>query len=102
MYGEIRSRRLLPESGVCSGRLLLEVHCGVLESMVPGMAVVLGSLLALRRSRWCPGDSCVRRGDCSSGYRPLCLSWRSAEGPAGGGFALVKVHTTSESYAHVC
>ena len=49
----------------CSDRLLLEVHCGVLESMVPGMAVVLGSLLALRRSRWCPGCSCGR-------YRPPC------------------------------
>ena len=33
MYGEIRSRRLLPDSGVCSGRLLLKVHCGALEGM---------------------------------------------------------------------
>ena len=51
MYEEIRSRRLLPESGRCSGRLLLKVHCGALESMTPGVAVVLRNSLALRGSR---------------------------------------------------
>ena len=100
MYGEIRSRRLLSESRVCSGRLLLEVHCGVLEGMAPGMAIVLGSPLVLRRSCRRLGDSCGRRGGCCGRYRPLCPSWRSAEGSAGVGLSLVNVLTTFEGCAH--
>ena len=41
-----------------SGRSLLKVHCGALESMAPGVAVVLRSSLALRGSRRRPDDSC--------------------------------------------
>jgi len=67
MYREIRSRRLLPESGMNSGRPLLEVHCGALESVVPGVAVVLGGSLVFQRSRWRPGDSCGRRGGVVEG-----------------------------------
>ena len=37
----------LPESGVCSGYLLWKVHCSALESMAPGVAVVLGDILGL-------------------------------------------------------
>ena len=100
MYGEIRSRRLLPKSGVCSGRLLLEVNCGVLESMVSGMAVILGSLLALRRSRRCPGSPSGQCGGCCRGYRPLHLIWRRPEGPAGRGLALVKARSAFKGRAH--
>ena len=100
MYGEIRSRRLLPESGVCSGRSLLEVHCGVLESVAPGMAVVMGGSLVLQRSRRRPSDSYGCRGGCCGRYRPPCLTWRCAEGPADGGLALVKVRTAFEGRAH--
>ena len=60
----IRSRRLHLESGVSSGRLLLEVHCCALESVAPGVAVILGTSLALRGSRQRPGDSCGRHGGC--------------------------------------
>ena len=50
MYGEIRSCRLLPESGVSSGRLLSEVHYYALESVAPGVAVFRGSPLVFRGS----------------------------------------------------
>ena len=102
MYGEIRSCRLLPKSGVCSGRLRLEVNCGVLESRAPGVAVILGSPLALQRSHRHPGDSCGHRGGRCGRYRPPCLSWRSAEGSADGGLALVKARTSSEGCAQAC
>jgi len=59
----IRSRRLHLESGVSSGRLLLEVHCCALESVAPGVVVVLGGSLAL----W---GLCRRPGDFCWGYRP--------------------------------
>ena len=62
MYGEIRSRRLLPDSGVCSGRLLLKVYCGALEGMAPGVAVVLGDVLISQRSCRRPCGSCLRHG----------------------------------------
>ena len=48
----------------CSGCSLLKVHCGALGSMALGVVVILGSPLALRRSRRCPGDSCGHRDDC--------------------------------------
>ena len=102
MYGEIRSRLLLPKSGMNSGRPLLEVHCGALESVAPGVAVVLRGSLVLQRSRRRPGDSCGRRGGYCGGYRPPRLTWRYAEGPADGGLALVKIRTMSEGCAHAC
>ena len=43
----LRSHLLLPESGVCSSRQLLKVHCVALESKAPGVAVVLGVVLGL-------------------------------------------------------
>ena len=43
MYEEVRSRRLLPESGVCSGRSLSEVHCRALKSMASGVGGCPGS-----------------------------------------------------------
>ena len=43
----VRSRRLLPESGVRSGCVLWKVHCGVLEGKAPGVAVVLDDVLGL-------------------------------------------------------
>ena len=100
--GNLRSRHLLPESVVCSGQLLWNVHCGELESTAPGMAVDLGSSLALRGLRWCSGDSCRRCGVLCTKYRPPCLSWRSAEGPIDGGLALVKVRTPSGGPPHAC
>ena len=102
MYEEIRSRRLLPESWGYSGRLLLKVHCGALESMAPSVAVVLGSSLALRGLRRRPGDSCGHRGGYCGRYRPPCLTWRCTEGPADGGLTLVKVRTSSEDCVHAC
>jgi len=102
MYGEIRSRLLLPKSGMNSGRPLLEVHCGALESVAPGVAVVLRGSLVLQRSRRRPGDSCGRRGGCCGRYRPPCLSWRSAEGSADGGLDLVKIRTPPKGCAHAC
>ena len=36
-----------PELGMCSGYVLWKVHCSALESMAPGVAVVLGDVLGL-------------------------------------------------------
>ena len=100
MYGEIRSRCLLPESVMCGGWPLLKVHCGALESVAPGMAVVLGGSLVLRVSRRRPGGSCGRHGCRCGGYRPPCVTWRRAEGPAGGSLALVKARAAFEGRTH--
>ena len=45
--GDRGGRRLVPESCVCSGRVLWKVHCGAVEGMAPGVAVVLDDVLSL-------------------------------------------------------
>ena len=68
--------------------------------MTLDVAVVLGSLLAMRGMHRRP----VAQGDgvaVSVGRTVLCgLTWRSAEGPAGGGFILVKGRTSTEGRLH--
>ena len=68
--GDHGSRRLLPESQGCSGRVLWEVHCGVWRR---AWLSSWASSLVLRRSRW---------------------------RPAGQGLVLVKAGVASESRAH--
>ena len=58
------------------------------------------SSLVLRRSRRHPGSSCGRHGGSCRGYRPLHLTWRRSEGPAGGGLDRVKVRAVPEGRAH--
>ena len=99
MYGGSEVVVFSPNRG-CRGWPLLKVHCGALGSMALGVAVILGSPLALRRSRRCPGDSCGRRGGRCGGYRSPCSTWRRVKGPAGGGLALVKTRTPSKGCAH--
>ena len=65
-----------------------------------GRAALLGGVLTWRRSRRRPGSSSGRRGGSCRGYRPLRLTWRRSEGPAGGGLDRVKVRTTPEGRAH--
>ena len=60
----------------------------------------LASSLSLRRSRWRPGSSSGQHGGSCRGYRPLRLTWRHSEGPAGGGLDLVKVRAAPEGRAH--
>ena len=68
--------------------------------MALGVAVVLGGVLALRRSRWRPCGSSGRSGISYRGYRPLCAMWRRFEGPAGGSLAPVKARAAFEGCAH--
>ena len=92
-----RSRRL-PRIGGVQWQHTVE---STLESEAPGVQSSWVSSLALRRSRRCPGSSSGRNGGRYRGYRPLRLTWRCSEGPAGGGLDLVKVRTTPEGRAHV-
>ena len=94
------NRRLLPESGVCSGYLLWKVHCGTLESEAPGVAVVLGNILGLAEIApvslwflWASWHSLLR-------VPSSALMWQSIEGSASGGLALVKARTAFEGCAH--
>ena len=65
-----------------------------------GRAVVLGGVLAWRRSRWRRCGSSGRHGRSCRGYRPLCATWRCLEGPAGGSHAPVKAWAALEGCAH--
>ena len=65
-----------------------------------GRAVVLGGVLARQRSRRRRCGSCGHRGVSCRGYRPLCATWRSLEGPAGGSLAPVKARAAFEGCAH--
>ena len=65
-----------------------------------GRAVVLGSVLAWRRSCRRRCGSCGRRGISCRGYRPLCATWRCLEGPAGGSLAPVKARAAFEGCTH--
>ena len=65
-----------------------------------GRAVVLGGVLALRRSRWRPCGSSGCRGISCRGYRPLCAMWQCLEGPAGGSLTPVKARAAFEGCAH--
>ena len=61
----------------------------------------LGSLSHTRKNP-ASCDSSGRCGGCGWSYCPPRLTWRSAEGPADGGLALVKVRTVSEGRPYAC
>ena len=60
-----------------------------LWDMAPGVAVVLASSLALRRSRQRPDSPSRRRGRRCRVYRLLGVAWRRSVGSAGQGLAYI-------------
>ena len=89
-----------PNRGCTVGDYCRKYTVGALKSMASGVAVVLGDVLISRRSRRRPGSASGRHGGSCRGYRPVCLTWRCSEGPAGGGLDWVKIRAAPEGRAH--
>ena len=99
MHGEYTEVVALPQFGEEQRAAAV---AGTLENVAPSEDAILGSLIIHAGIAPASCDSCGQCGVISGKYRPLCLTWQSAEGPADGGLARVKVRTTFEGLPHAC